>query len=92
MCKAFEGYANKAYDAILRYKYSDPELYNKLYDRITLETLTYRYNYLESYRGHIGDLKNFAVSFRKDCAHFGIQNVREAINFDVWYSQNFGNL
>lgn len=92
MCKAFDGYANKAYDAILKYKYSDPELYDKLYDRITLETLTYRYNYLESYRGYIGDLKSFAESFRKDCAHFGIQKVRESTNFDVWYSQNFGNL
>lgn len=92
-CRAYEKFAEQAYSAILKYKYSDPELYDKLYDRITLETLCYRYNYLESYQYAIEDLKEFAESFRNDCGHFGIQRISESISFDTWYlNAGLGNL
>lgn len=92
MVKAFEKYANKAFASILEYKFSNPELYKKLYDRILLETLCYRYNYLDSYRSSVNDLKSFAESFRKDCAYFGIQKITEGQSFDIWYNANFAGL
>lgn len=92
MVKTFEKYAEKAFAAILKYKFSDPELYEKLYDRILLETLCYRYNYLDSYRSSVNDLKSYAESFKKDCAHFGIQKITEGQSFDAWYNANFAGL
>lgn len=93
MCKAMDDYAEKAFESILKYKFSDPDLYKKLYDRINLETLCYRFNYLEMYRYAIEDLKTFATDFKKDCAYFGIQMISEPQSLDSWYANcGFNNL
>lgn len=88
-----DDYAEKAFESILKYKFSDPDLYKKLYDRINLETLCYRFNYLEMYRYAIEDLKTFATDFKKDCAYFGIQMISEPQSLDSWYANcGFNNL
>ncbi|MGN1078080.1 MAG: DUF4838 domain-containing protein, partial [Candidatus Gallimonas sp.] len=84
-CRNYDKLAQKAFNAILKYKYSDPELYGRLYDRINLETLCYRFNLLNSYQYSIEDLKSYAVAFRNDCGYFGIQRVSEFAGLDTWY-------
>lgn len=87
MCKAMDDYAQKAYDAILKYKFSNPALYKKLYDRINLETLCYRFIYVDQYSYAIGDsaaVTAFGKALKKDCAYFGIQMVSESMSLDSW--------
>lgn len=86
LCQSFLSLAEKAFNSILKYKYSNPELYTKLYDRINLETIAIRYLILRSYTGSVGDTKEYASKLKNDCSYFGIQRNREASPIDNFFA------
>lgn len=61
---------NKAYAAIEKYKDTDRYTYEKLYDRVNVETLSYRYLRLEFHSKLYSNsyVKEHIDSFEKDCA------------------------
>lgn len=85
-CRNYDRLAQKAYDAIFKYKYTDPELYQKLYDRINLETISYRFSMLDQYQYAIENLKAYAIQFRNDCGKFGIGMINIYSGLDTWYA------
>jgi hypothetical protein len=69
----------------LKYKYTDPELYEKLYSRINLETISIRYMMIEQYQTYIGntlEVNEYVKQFRIDCAKFGIVKASESNSLD----------
>ena len=84
-CQKYLQYADLAYESILKYKYTDPELYEKLYSRINLETISIRYMMIEQYQTYIGntlEVNEYVKQFRIDCAKFGIVKASEANSLD----------
>ncbi len=89
LCLSFANLAEKAYEAILPHKFSNPELYQKLYDRITLETITYRASMLMAHANTISATyegrKAYADEVKIDCAYFGISMAAEySWTIDAW--------
>ncbi len=85
LCTSFANLAEKAFAAILPHKFSDPELYQKLYDRINLETICYRASLLMSHSNTLVDKKAYANEFRIDCSHLGISMASEHTwTLDAW--------
>ncbi len=92
-CQAYAQLAEKAFNSILPYKFSNPDLYDELYERINLETMVYRFNMLNSYQHAIEDLPAYVAAFKADCAIYGIQKISEFTPIDTWYNQiGVGNL
>ena len=76
------GIIDEAYKKIEHYKDSNPALYETLKDRITLESLTFRFMQIEIYgllyASQLTQLKN---SFINDCTELGIRQYKEGIGF-----------
>lgn len=74
---------DEAYKTIEHYKKSDPVLYEKLYDRINLESITFRYMQLHLYKllYSDNDSQNMIKTFKEDCVALGLRQYREGIGF-----------
>ncbi len=70
----WSGYIDEAYKSIEKYKATDIELYNKLYDRINIESIFIRYVQLTLQFGSYTDteLYDLRVAFKADCEKYGI--------------------
>ncbi|MBO5215666.1 MAG: DUF4838 domain-containing protein [Clostridia bacterium] len=81
------GHFDDAYDAIEPLKNSDYALYEKLYDRICMETLPYRLIDITLYFTYYNDdeLQEMKKSFKEDVTRLGISHIREANTVDsLW--------
>ena len=74
---------DEAYKTIEHYKKSDPVLYEKLYDRINLESITFRFMQLHLYKllYSDSDSQNMVKTFKEDCVALGLRQYREGIGF-----------
>ena len=70
---------DKAYEDIEVYKESNPERYKQLYDRITLESMQYRYILINLYSTEYGanEVLNMKYEFRHDVERLGITTYQE---------------
>lgn len=83
------GLIDQAYKDIDGMKNSDPVAYAKVYDRITLESLAYRYMLISLYGSNYLDseLEQMKLSFRSDCGMLGVTNYKEHSTIDgLWAS------
>lgn len=78
----FMSYINKAYELIDFYKETDPELYGKLEERITRESIFPRYVLLTLYAGTYSTdkLQSLREEFMDDCFRVGIVLVKEWVS------------
>ena len=67
-------YIEQAYESIGYLSDSDPEYYQKIYDRINLESLSPRYLQMYIYRSDFSsaDLAEMEENIRKDCSRLGV--------------------
>ena len=74
---------DEAYLAIEPYKNTDPILYETLKDRITLESLTFRYMQLHLYKLLYSetDAQRMIKSFKDDCYALGVTQYKEGIGY-----------
>ena len=79
----FLSYIDEAYEAIEHYKTSNPTLYRKLYDRITLESIVPRYMLLSCYTVRIDNQSAFAKALLNDCVNLGVSRTAEGGNSEV---------
>lgn len=70
-------YIEEAYKAIEHYKISDSELYQKLHDRINLESITLRYMMLNCYSTRLTNQSMYAKELLNDCLDLGVSNSSE---------------
>ena len=85
----FMALIEQAYKDIEGLRSSDPVMYEKLYDRITLESLAYRYMLISLYSSNYLDseLDAMKTSFRSDCGMLGMTNYKEHSTIDgLWAS------
>ena len=82
-------YVDEAYAAIEHYKTEDPEMYNKLHDRINLETITIRYLMLELYGPRLDDKQAYATELLNDSLHLGITNQSTAAKMTDYFKKYF---
>ena len=83
------GLIEQAYKDIEGLKTTDPIVYEKVYDRITLESLAYRYMLITLYGSNYLDseLEGMKLSFRSDCGTLGVTNYIEHKTIDgLWAS------
>ena len=68
-----------AYKAIEHLKISNPSLHKTLHDRITYESLAFRFIQIEMYSVFYSEteLQKMKASFRNDCNEFGVTKYRE---------------
>ena len=81
------GYFDEAYAAIEHYKNSDPILYDRLYDRICIETFVYRLMDIKLYSTYYSDDEMYELkySFQQDVTRIGISNYNEGGSIsDFW--------
>ena len=78
------GLIDEAYKAIEHYQKTDPNLYEKLRDRITLESITFRYMQIHLYGLLYSDVdsQEMVKTFKEDCLNLGITQYKEGIGFD----------
>ena len=76
--------ANEAYENILIYKYSDEALYQKLYDRITLETISIRYLYIRDYSYAVQDLSTYCAAMKSDIYRLELEKFSEFITIEQY--------
>ena len=81
-----EGWLNlidQAYAKIEHYKQTDPALYEKLRDRITLESITFRYMQIHLYKLLYSDVdsQRMVKTFKEDCIALGLTQYREGIGY-----------
>ena len=69
MLKQWMRYIDEAYESIAKYQTSDAELYQVLYDHITIESISVRYMILELYSGRLDSatLTEMKATFNDDC-------------------------
>ena len=74
---------DEAYKKIEHYQKTDPILYEKLRDRITLESITFRYMQIKLYKLLYSDVdsQEMIKSFKIDCIALGITQYREGIGY-----------
>lgn len=80
---------DSAYAAIEGYKETDLERYEQLYDRITLESLQFRYLMIELYGSNYGADELYAMkwNFRMDMERLGVVTYKETKDIsDLWKS------
>ena len=69
MLKQWMRYIDEAYESIAKYQTSNAELYQVLYDHITIESISVRYMILELYSGRLDSatLTEMKATFNDDC-------------------------
>ena len=75
------GYIDQAYKEIETVKNVDEELYKMLYDRIMLESISYRWLLINLYGENVFDAETLLkekLAFKSDCAYLKVTNYREA--------------
>lgn len=80
---------DEAYEEIAVYQDSDPEHHARLHDRITLESLQYRYLLIELYSAQFeaNELLHMKYAFKEDVERLGVKTWRENFEIqDVWLS------
>ena len=80
---------DEAYKKIERYKTTEPALYQTLKDRITLESITFRFMQIEMY-GPFYQEADFLVmksSFKEDCTRLGITHYKELAEIGEYWAQ-----
>lgn len=79
----------KAYGEIEVYRESDPERYKQLYERITLETIQYRYILISLYGTNYTDaeLLNMKYAFKKDAELLGLNVYAEGVSIGVLWDE-----
>lgn len=78
---------DNAYEEIAVYQESEPERYKQLYDRITLESMQYRYILINLYSTEYdaNELLNMKYEFRHDAERLEITTHKEGGNIsDLW--------
>lgn len=77
------GLIDEAYKKIEHYKTTDPVLYETLRDRITLESITFRYMQIHLYELLYSDADSQEMidTFKADCIALGITKFREGIGY-----------
>ena len=77
----WRSYISQAYTAIEKYKSQDEVLYNKLYNRINLESIMVRYMLAEYHASKFSDteLQKFRQEIVSDCGSLGINNEVERL-------------
>ena len=75
---------DEAYQKIAHYQKSDPVLYEKLKDRINLESLTFRYMQINLYKLLYSDVDSQMMikTFKEDCNALGITHYKEGIGYE----------
>jgi len=78
---------DEAYAAIAPLKVSNPSLYDTLKDRITLESLTFRYMQLELYDVFYSenDVQRMKQSLKDDCTSLGVRQYSEQVSMDEYW-------
>lgn len=79
----------KAYEEIEVYRESDPERYKQLYERITRETIQYRYILISLYGTNYTDaeLLNMKYAFKKDAELLGFNVYAEGVSIGVLWGE-----
>ena len=74
---------DEAYAKIEHYKMTDPVLYEKLRDRIALESISFRYLQLHLYKLLYSPKDSDAMvkSFKEDCVRLGMTQYKEGIGY-----------
>ena len=86
----WEDAIDEAYAAVEKYRESDPELYEKLRDRINLESISVRYLIIELYGGSFdaAEYRAYAQALKEDIEYLKISNQAEGSSvselFDSW--------
>ena len=78
---------DKAYEEIEVYREANPERFKQLYERITLETIQYRYLLISLYSTHYTDaeLLDMKYTFKKDAERLGLRYYVENIAIEnLW--------
>lgn len=80
---------DKAYEAIEKYKTSDPELYKTLEKHIKIETLFPRFMICEYYSGFYtsADIQAERQSFYDDCQELSYQYYAENVPISTWFTK-----
>lgn len=83
----FMNYLDEAYESIESVKTTDPELYDKYYDRILLESLALRFTVLDRYQDRMTktEFLEMALEFKKDATYFGFERYAESRNLSTKY-------
>lgn len=78
-----------SYDVIEKYKEVDATLYEKLYRRICIESMSIRYMLIELYEGRYSPekLKEMQNEFMLDCFKYGIDKVAEITDISTVFEQ-----
>lgn len=77
-----------AYKAIEVYKNTDAVLYQKLYNRINLESLSIRYLKIEIYGKYYGEQKSqWLKELRKDAEELGMKRFGGLVTFDDYFGK-----
>ncbi len=82
---------DKAYEEIEVYRDENPERYKQLNDRITMESLQYRYLIISLYGTNYNadELLNMKYEFKNDAMRLGVKQVRENVIMDnLWKEWN----
>jgi hypothetical protein len=78
---------DEAFDAIEIYKTSNPALYETLYNRILLETLSLRWLRAEIYGKYYGDLKSeWMTSIYNDAKSLGMTHFGGQTSLDYYFT------
>ncbi len=77
------GLIDEAYEKIEHYQQTDPALYEKLRDRINLESITFRYMQIQLYKllYSENDSQMMIKTFKEDCLALGITQYKEGIGY-----------
>lgn len=80
---------DEAYKEIEVYRESNPERYKQLYERITLETIQYRYIMISLYGTNYTDaeLLNMKYAFKKDAGLLGLVVYREGVSIETLWNE-----
>ena len=77
------GLIDQAYEKIAHYQKTDPVLYERLRDRINLESITFRYMQIHLYELLYSDADSqmMVKTFKEDCIALGLTQFREGIGY-----------
>ena len=89
------GYIDEAYKAIEPLQDEDEELYAKIYDRIMLEGISYRWLLIDLYGSSVFNAERLLqekLSFKADCAYLNVTNCSESWtpNLNDYLKTNWG--
>lgn len=80
LLKRWLGMYEDAFSAIKKYEKTDKELYNRLYDTILLESMSYRYlliNFFPNECGSVSELREMKTEWKMDAARLGLTMYTE---------------